>query len=167
MTTRFRGIIYGCISLIFVTWLSASMTNAQSGKEIRIGILNSLTGPFATGGGMDAHHGFELAIDMTNKAGGVLGKYKIAAVIADDQSNPEIGIREVQRLSTLEKLPLIAGLYSSSIAAPAGVECEKNRTILWINIAIADALLKGKHFRYVFRPQHAASQYAHKCRILV
>jgi branched-chain amino acid transport system substrate-binding protein len=42
---------------------------------------------------------------------------------------------------------------------PLGPICEEAKTILWITIAISDAVLADKHFKYVFRPQPMGSQW--------
>lgn len=151
------------ITIFFLVFLviiwTVQLTYAKPVKEIKIGVIGSRTGAFATGGGLDCLRGLEMAIDMTNNTGGVLGMYKVIPVMTDDQSNPNVGISEAERLIAIQGLPIITGIYSSSIAAPVAMVCEKNKTIMWINMAVADGILKGKYYQYVFRPQHAASQY--------
>ena len=101
---------------------------------------------------------------MWNARGGILNKYDIVPVEADDQSNPDVAIREAERLINVEKVPVILGIYSSAIATPLAPICEKNKTILWITIAISDAVLEGKNLTYTFRPQVMGSQYGIKLR---
>jgi branched-chain amino acid transport system substrate-binding protein len=100
-----------------------------------------------------------VAIDMWNARGGILNKYDIVPVEADDQSSPDVAIREAERMINMEKVPVILGIYSSAIATPLAPICEKNKTIFWITIAIADTVVKGKNFTYVFRPQPMGSQW--------
>jgi len=71
-------------------------------KPIRIGVLYDLSGPFAAAGSTASAVGAQIAIDLTNERGGVLGKYKVEPVNADSQSKPEIAINEAERLITQE-----------------------------------------------------------------
>lgn len=133
--------------------------NCSAKEQIKIGLLNSLTGSFALAGAEAGHRGSLIAIEMWNEKGGVGGKYEIVPVVADAQSNPDVAIREAERLINVEKVPIILGVYSSSIAVPLAPICDQNKTILWITIAISDAVVKGRHLQYVFRPQPMGSQW--------
>ncbi len=128
-------------------------------EEIKVGLLYCLTGPLAPGGGVSSYRGTVLAIDAINKQGGVLGKYKLVPVVADAQSNPDVAVREVERLISIEKVPIIFGSFSSGIAVPAAAACEKNNTIWWNTVAVSDGVLKDKHYKYAFRPGPFASDY--------
>jgi len=144
--------------IMVIGFLSSSGFGAEQSQEIKIGVLFSMTGPFAPGGGLRAYRGCMIAIDMINDRGGVAGKYKIKPIVADDQSSPDIAIREAERLISVEKVPIIMGVFSSSVAMPLGPICEKNKTVFFITNAIADAILKDKHFQYVFRHNWTGSQ---------
>jgi len=120
---------------------------------IKIGVLNDLTGPFAGAGSLPGHKGIMIAIDMVNEKGGVLGKYKVQAVEADSQSKPDVAINEAERLLNVEKVEMLLGIYSSAIAVPLAEKVDKQKRILWVTIAVADGVLKGRHLQYVFRPQ--------------
>ena len=61
-----------------------SLLRAQE-KPIRIGVLYDLSGPFAAAGSLPCAIGAQIAIDLTNEHGGVLGKYKVEPVKADSQ----------------------------------------------------------------------------------
>jgi branched-chain amino acid transport system substrate-binding protein len=128
-------------------------------EKVKIAVMHSLTGSLALAGGLAGQRGSLVAIDMWNARGGILNKYDIVPVEADDQSNPDVAIRETERLINMEKVPVILGIYSSAIATPLAPICEKNKTIFWITIAISDAVLEGKNMTYVFRPQVRGSQY--------
>ncbi|MEW5899460.1 MAG: ABC transporter substrate-binding protein, partial [Bacillota bacterium] len=137
----------------------AAQPSSKEIKEIKIGLLNSMTGAFAPAGALAGYRGQQIAIDIINEKGGVLGKYKVVPVAADAQSNPDIAIREAERLINVERVPVIAGVFSSAIAVPVAQLCERNKTIFWDHIAISDAVVKGKHQQYVFRPQPMGSQW--------
>ena len=44
---------------------------------------------------------------------------------------------------------------------PLAPICDKNKTILWITIAISDKVVEDRHLHYVFRPQPMGSQRGH------
>ena len=158
MKTMRTSIVLMILPIIMIGFLLSPGFGAETSKEIKVGVLFSMTGPFAQGGGLRAYRGCMIAIDMINDRGGIAGRYKIAPIVADDQSSPDIAIREAERLISVEKVPIIIGPYSSSVAMPLAAICEKNKTILFITSAIADAILKDKHFHYVFRQNWTGSQ---------
>ena len=128
-------------------------------KTIRIGLLHDLSGPFAGAGSVPLSIGAGLAIDYVNGQGGVLGKYKIVPVNADLQSKVDVAINEVERLINQEKVDIVLGVYSSAHAVPLAAKVNEAKKILWINSAIATAVLKNRHLRYVFRPTTQSDAY--------
>ena len=123
------------------------------GQVIKIGILFDHTGPFAAGGSLNCWRGAKMIIDYVNEHGGVLGKYKIQQIDADGQSKAEVAINEAERLLNVEKVDILAGVYSSAHAVPLAEKVDKQKRFLWITTAIADAVLKDRHLQYTFRPQ--------------
>lgn len=102
--------------------------------------------------------GAELAIELFNERGGVDGRM-VQAVSADSQSRAEVAINEAERLVSQERLDVIIGVYSSAHAVPLSQRMQAQGKILWINSAIASAVLRGKHFTHVFRPTVHSDQY--------
>ncbi len=149
------GVWIGILAAI----LLCIVPQAAAKDELKIGVLYSITGSFALAGAEAGQRGSLIAIDMWNEKGGVGGKHKIVPVISDAQSSPDVAIREAERLIDVEKVPIILGIYSSSIAVPLAPVCDRNKTILWITISISDAVVKGRHQHYVFRPQPMGSQW--------
>jgi branched-chain amino acid transport system substrate-binding protein len=137
----------------------SGVTASYGQEEIKVGVMHSLTGSIAPAGALSGQKGSLVAIDMINARGGVAGKYKIKAVEADAQSNPDVAIREAERLISVEKVPVIVGVFSSAIAVPLAPICDKNKTIFWITIAISDKVLEDRKLKYVFRMQPMGSQW--------
>ena len=136
-------------------------------EKLKIAVMHSLTGAFALAGGVAGQRGSLVAIDMWNARGGIQNKYEIVPVEADAQSNPDIAIREAERLINVEKVPVILGIYSSAIAVPLAPICDKNKTILWITVAIADGVLENRNLQYVFRAQPMGSQFGESSVVLL
>jgi branched-chain amino acid transport system substrate-binding protein len=160
-TVRWRLAAVGALTpALALLALGVASAAAQELKgPIRIGVIYDLSGPFAAAGSVACLRGAEIAIDMINEKGGVLGKYKVEAVKADSQSKADAAINEVERLLGVEKLPIVVGVYSSAHAVPLAEIVDKQKKILWITTAIADAVLKDRHLQYVFRGQALGSQF--------
>jgi branched-chain amino acid transport system substrate-binding protein len=126
---------------------------------IRVGLLYDLSGPFAAAGSVASAIGAQIAIDMINERGGVLGAYKIEAIKGDSQSKADAAINEAERLLNQEKVNIIVGIYSSAHAVPLAAKLEANRKILWITTAVATSVFRGKNLHCVFRPQIHSDQY--------
>jgi branched-chain amino acid transport system substrate-binding protein len=128
-------------------------------QSIKIGVLFDHTGPFAAGGSLNCWRGAKMIIDYVNEKGGVLGKYKIVQVDADAQSKTEVAINEAERLLNVEKVDILAGIYSSAHAVPLAEKVDKQKRFLWITTAIADAVVKDRNLQYTFRPQANGGQF--------
>jgi branched-chain amino acid transport system substrate-binding protein len=132
---------------------------ARGGDPLRVGVLTDLSGPFAGAGSVPLFNGAEVAIELFNERGGVDGR-PVRAVSADSQSKADVAINEAERLLGQEGLEVVTGIYSSAHAVPLSGRFEAAKKMMWITSAIATAVLKDKHFRYVFRPTVHSDQYA-------
>src|SRR5690349_7151896 len=83
---------------------------AEVTSPIRIGVLYDLSGPFAAAGSVASSVGAQIAIDLTNERGGVMGKYKVEPVKADSQSKADVAINEAERLRNEELVDIILGI---------------------------------------------------------
>ncbi|MEM2430101.1 MAG: ABC transporter substrate-binding protein, partial [Nitrososphaerales archaeon] len=122
---------------------------------IKIGLLASLTGPFAPAGALAMARGMVIAIEMVNDRGGVEG-YKIDYVMADAMSSPDTAVKETERLITVEGVVAVNGVYSSAIAIPVSEICEKLKTPFFDVVAISDEVT-AREFEYTFRIQPRGS----------
>jgi branched-chain amino acid transport system substrate-binding protein len=126
-------------------------------KEIKIGVIYDLTGPFAGGGSEANYIGTKAAIDMFNERGGVEG-YKIVPVYVDAQSKVDVAINEAERLLNQEKVDMLMGVYSSAQCVPMAQRVDALKKFLWANVCISSAVFKNKNLQYVFRPQPHSDQ---------
>jgi branched-chain amino acid transport system substrate-binding protein len=132
--------------------------NAQA-QTIKIGLLYDHTGPFAAGGSLNCWRGAKMLIDLINEKGGVLGKYKIVEVDGDAQSKTEVAINESERLLNVEKVDILAGIFSSAHAVPLAEKVDKQKKFLWITTAISSKVFDGRNLQYAFRPQPTGDQF--------
>ena len=137
--------------------LSSSLAFAQ-GKELKVGVIYDLTGPFAAGGSNASYLGTKYAIDMNNERGGVEG-WKIKPTYADAQSKADVAINEYERLVNQEKVDMIMGVFSSAHCVPMAQKAEAAKKFMWANVCVASAVLKGKNMQYVFRAQVHSDQF--------
>jgi branched-chain amino acid transport system substrate-binding protein len=157
MTTSRRSLLKYSAAVATLPVLGrAAFAQAQ---PIRIGVLYDLSGPFAAAGSVASSIGAQIAIDLTNEKGGVLGKYKVDPVSADSQSKPDVAINEAERLINQEKVNIILGVYSSAHAVPLAAKLESEKKILWITTAVASSVFKNKNLTYAFRAQIHSDQY--------
>jgi branched-chain amino acid transport system substrate-binding protein len=137
-----------------VAWIGPWSDRADAqGQTIKIGVLFDHSGPFSAAGSLNCWRGAKMMIDLINERGGVLGKYKIVQVDGDSQSKAEVAINEAERLLNVEKVDILAGVYSSAHAVPLAEKVDRQKKFLWITTAIADDVLKGRNLQYTFRPQ--------------
>ena len=137
---------------------SRDLADAQA-QTIKIGLLYDHTGPFAAGGSLNCWRGAKMMIDLINERGGVAGKYKIVQVDGDGQSKTEVAINEAERLLNVEKVDILAGIYSSAHAVPLAEKVDKQKRFLWITTAISSKVFDGRNLQYTFRPQPTGDQF--------
>src|SRR2546426_184310 len=140
------------VGAVAVTAAPRPAADAQS-QTIKIGLLYDHSGPFSAAGSLNCWRGAKMIIDYVNERGGVMGKYKIVQVDGDSQSKTEAAINEAERLLNVEKVDILAGIYSSAHAVPLAEKVDKQKKLLWITTAIADAVVKDRNLQYTFRPQ--------------
>ncbi len=145
-------------TLIALATLSLVATPAAAQKEVKIGVMYDLTGPFAAGGSEAAYLGHKIAIDMVNERGGVEG-YRIRPIYADAQSKAEVAISETERLLSQEKVDLLMGVFSSAHCVPMAQRTDAAKKFFWMNVCVASSVLKDKKLQYAFRPQVHSDQY--------
>ena len=113
------------VAVLTVVLLMAGMLagcGGASSNEIKIGLLNEMTGGNATMG-TSAANGAKMAIKEANAKGGVLGK-QIQAVVADNKSEPSEAANAMTKLATQDKVVAITGMFASSNAIAASSVAE-------------------------------------------
>jgi len=80
-------------------------------------------------------------------------------VDAPSQSKAEVAINEAERLLNVEKVDILAGVYSSAHAVPLAEKVDKQKRFLWITTAISSKVFDGRNLQYTFRPQPTGIQF--------
>jgi branched-chain amino acid transport system substrate-binding protein len=139
-----------CAICVVAMLAPVAPAHAQT-KPFRIGVIYDYSGPFAAGGSYAAAVGTEIAVEMVNEKGGILGKHKVEAITADAQSKADIAINEAERLLSAEKVDALVGIYSSAHAVPLAAKVDQMQKIIWFGVPSATAVLKDRNLRYAFR----------------
>lgn len=121
---------------------------------IKIGILQTMTGPQAVGGS-DIAPGFSLYLSEKNNT---LAGRKIQLVIEDDEAKPDVALTKTKKLVEHDNVQMLVGTNNSGVAI-AIVEYVKSQKIpLLITGSGADDLTKQRFSPYVFRNGFTNSQ---------
>lgn len=100
-----------------------SAAAAGSGQPIKVGVSLPLAGNFSEPG-TAAKMGYELWVDMVNKAGGILGR-QVKLILYDNASNPDTAVADYERLATVDKVDLMVGPFSSKLVIPTSEVANK------------------------------------------
>ncbi|WP_455378968.1 ABC transporter substrate-binding protein [Petrachloros mirabilis] len=87
---------------------------AQAAEPIRIGIIDPLTSPYKTSSIHDVH-GANVAVDLFNKRGGVLGR-PITILQADDASNPDTAVKAALKFIKEDGVDALMGTFNADCA---------------------------------------------------
>lgn len=146
-----------CCLWIALVWASPIGISWGAEETVKIGALFPMTGPIAYAG-RDSMRGLEIAKDMVNEKGGILGK-KIEFVIGDAK-DPKMAMSETERLISVEKVKIVIGTYSSPRGLAASEVANKHKIIFWETGATTDKITE-RGFKYLFRTQVRGSDYGY------
>lgn len=110
--------------MLLLTGIMAGCGGVGS-NDIKIGLLNEMTGSNATLGTSSAN-GAKLAIKEANAKGGVLGK-QIQAVIGDNKSEPSESANAMTKLIAQDRVAAVTGVFASSNAIAAASVAEGSK----------------------------------------
>jgi len=116
-------------------------------KEIKIGVITSLTGSGAPYG-ENVQNGIQVAVDEINNTGGINGK-KITLLIEDDKTDPQIAVSAFRKLENIHKVPIIIGPFSSSSAMACAPLANESKTVILSSGAVTPRLTNAGD--YIFR----------------
>jgi branched-chain amino acid transport system substrate-binding protein len=152
MSIRSRWLLaFAAVALLF-----GFTGGAIAAENIKVGVMLPLTGSQAKFGEIEKRS-MEMAVEEINAKGGVNGK-QIELVFEDDTGKPDVGRSAVEKLISRDKVPVIAGGYSSSVTAAATPVAQQYKVPFVVCTGSADDITE-KGYEYVFRINPAASEY--------
>jgi len=134
--------------LVAAAALLLSSCGQGSSKTIKIALQAPITGDYAYEGQM-AKQSVEVAAELINKAGGVLGK-QLEIVVVDDGSNPKDSALAAQK-AVSQKVAAVIGSYGSSVTEPAADIYEKSKLVSVGYGCTAVRLTMDKDRQFFFR----------------
>ena len=87
---------------------------ALAAEPIKIGILDPLSSPYKTSSIHDVH-GANVAVDLFNKRGGVLGR-PVTIIEADDASNPDTALKAATKFVQDDRVDVLMGTFNAECA---------------------------------------------------
>ena len=137
----------------FVTILVALFAgSALSQQKVSIGIVTAMSGPLAAPGKFQLN-GFRLAEEEINQAGGIaIGarKYPIELKVYDTRGNAAEGASAMQRLATVDNVPVVLGEVLAGAAAAEAPIAQDNELPFILTVSTAPNLTEQGN-RYLFR----------------
>lgn len=130
--------------------LCASLFSTSAMADVKIGVINSLSGNFAAFG-QRYNTGMQVALEEINAKGGINGE-KVELIIQDDRSEAQSALAAVESLNK-QQVPLIIGSYASGITGPVSKVATRQKIPL-IVLGSADDSITKPGSDWVFRAKH-------------
>ncbi|HKT35140.1 MAG TPA: ABC transporter substrate-binding protein [Nitrospira sp.] len=106
---------------------------AYADEPIRIGILDPLSSPYKTSSIHDVH-GANVAVDLFNKGGGVLGR-PVTILEGDDASNPDQAVKVATKLIKEDRVDALMGTFNGECALAVSALAEKENKLFMVTAA--------------------------------
>ncbi len=113
-----------------VLGLAGSGSRAYAGEPIKIGILDPLSSPYKTSSIHDVH-GANVAVDLFNKQGGVLGR-PVVILEADDASNPEQAVKVATKFIKEDRIDALMGTLNGDCALVVSALAKKENKLFMV-----------------------------------
>lgn len=133
-----------------------------SSEKIKIGLMLSFTGPYAPLA-ESVKNGFDLYLEQHDN---MLGDKEVEVIYEDIEGDPKIALSSYRQLVKGEKVDLLAGPISSSVAYALRDKVDQDQIILLDVNAAANGLSWEEKSQYVYRMSfsnwqngHAAANY--------
>jgi branched-chain amino acid transport system substrate-binding protein len=128
-------------------------------KELRIGFIAPMTGPFAQVG-KDMVDGFNLYLEE-NK--GELGGAKVKLIVEDDQAKPDTGVTKAKKLILQDKVHMLVGGVLASTGYALAPVSTADKTVYLPSVPASDDLTQRdlSKFPYMIRTGWTSSQPHH------
>ena len=145
-------ILKGLVLLLSVLILGGLVPSGQviAAETYNLGVALGLTGTGAlySKDGVDA---IKLAVDEINARGGFLGKHPIKLFIKDDQTKPDVGVRETKDLILRDKVRCVLGSYSSAVAVAIKPICQEYKVLHIAAISNSENITQVNFSPYTFQ----------------
>ena len=130
---------------------------AQVGKDIRIALIASKTGP------LEAYAkqtivGFNMGLDYATGGTMMVAGRKLVVIEKDDQGKPDVGKAALAAAYGDDKVDIAVGPTASPVGLAMLPVAEEYKKILLVEPAVADSITGDKWNKYIFRTGRNSSQ---------
>ena len=139
--------------LVLASALSLAIPGMAHAAKVKIGFINSITGPEAPIG-ENLSNGVTLALEDLKKKG-----IDVELVKEDDTGKPQISMSAMEKLATRDNVVGVVGPYASSCANAIAKVAEKYKVPLLVPVASKDEITK-QNMKWLFRLSATTTDYA-------
>jgi branched-chain amino acid transport system substrate-binding protein len=132
---------------------AALIAGSATAAPVKIGIVDSLTGPEAPIG-EDLSNGIKLAIEDLKKK-----NIEVQAIWEDDTGKPQVGISAMEKLATRDNVAGVVGAYTSAVTSVVAKTAERYKVPL-VNPVASKEEITRQGYKYVFRVSATTNDYA-------
>ena len=125
---------------VHVAW--AGEGSASGDPPIKIGIIDPLSSPYKTSSIHDVH-GANVAVDLFNKRGGILGR-PIVILEADDASNPSVAVKAATKFIKEDHVDVLMGTFNGDCALAVSELAKQENKLFMVTGAYAPELTREK-----------------------
>jgi branched-chain amino acid transport system substrate-binding protein len=138
-----------------MAWASLALLVAAPARAatVKIGVINSMTGPEAPIG-ENLTNGIKLAQQDLKKRG-----IDVEIVWEDDTGKPQVGLSAVEKLATRDDVAGIVGAYTSSVSSAVAKAAERYKVPLVIPVSSKEEITR-QGYKWVFRVSATTGDYA-------
>ena len=129
------------------------IATSAAAAPVKIGIVNSMTGPEAPIG-EDLSNGIKLAIEDLKKK-----NIEVQAIWEDDTGKPQVGIGAMEKLATRDNVAGVVGAYTSAATSVVAKTAERYKVPL-VNPVASKEEITRQGYKYVFRVSATTNDYA-------
>ena len=150
--TSVRGL---AVALLLLLGMAITPVCAQV-KEVLVGDVLPLSGALAPIG-QHLKMAADVAVDEINKAGGIksLGGAKLRIIYGDSTGDAKVGVTEMEKLITKDKVVVVTGAYQSGVTLPMTTVAEKYR-VPFVASGSEDQITE-RGYKYTFRTNEKTS----------
>ncbi len=143
-----RGLLAAGGATAVAGMLGAPMIARAAGQPLKIGMVTSLSGPFA-GLGEAMRAGIAMALA---EYGNELAGRPVELIVEDDQAKPDEGVRKFRKLIGQDNVDIVSGVISSAVALAVRDVVTEAKALTFISAGSANDLARGAASPLVFRP---------------
>lgn len=128
----------------------AGLLRPAAAKELRLGDLNTLSGPQSLPG-IDVKKGI---VTYIKSHGSRLGGRKVRIIDADDAVDPATAIRQAQKLVGEDEVDVITGIVYSNVLLAVRDTLDRLKAPTVVANAAANAITRDRKSKYIFRTSY-------------